>query len=107
MVDCRVNGLARPLFIYALINDDRVRDATIGIAHFEREGLDFYFVGIFEDQTEINRGVLARFTDVCDQQFSSLSTSSDRIITFLHNALSGSFPSRRLESPEQNEEKNS
>ena len=88
-VDCRVNNMPRPLFIYALSNDDRVRDTTIGILHSEQLGLPFRAVGIFEDQAEINRRVLARFTDVCDRQFSSLSANRDRIVEYLTKAMQG------------------
>ena len=97
VVDCRINGLARPLFIYALTNDDRVRDATIGIGHFVRAGFRFYSVGIFEDQTMIHRGVGARFTDICDRQFPNLSASRDLIEKFLPAALQGQLPVSPLE----------
>ncbi|MEW6672502.1 MAG: hypothetical protein AB1427_12420 [Thermodesulfobacteriota bacterium] len=29
LVDCRVNGMQKPLIIHALPNDDKTRDATI------------------------------------------------------------------------------
>ena len=35
-VDCRVNGMARPLFVFALPNDDRVQVATIVLMKFEK-----------------------------------------------------------------------
>jgi hypothetical protein len=41
VVDCRVNGVARPLLVYALPNDDKVRDATIDLLQFERWRLPF------------------------------------------------------------------
>jgi hypothetical protein len=86
-VDCRVNGMARPLFVYALPSDDKVRDATIGLLQFERWRLPFRAVGIFDDQEQVNRKVLARFSDVCDKQFSNLSGNTDRISRYLEEAI--------------------
>lgn len=87
IVDCKVNGLARPLFVFALQGDDRVRDATISLLQFERWGLAFRAVGIYEDQEEVNRKVVARFSDVCEKQFSSLSANRDRISRYFQDAL--------------------
>jgi hypothetical protein len=43
-------------------------------------------VGIFENQEDVNRKVLARFSDVCEKQFSSLS-ARDRIQRYFEDAL--------------------
>lgn len=89
LVDCRVNGMPVPVFLSALPSDDKVRDATIGLLQFERWGLRFKSVGIYEDQEEVNRKVVARFSDVCEKQFSSLSGNRDRIARYLEEALRG------------------
>lgn len=77
-VDCRVNGLAVPLFVFALGGDARVQDATIALLQFERWGLRFNSVGLFDEQEAIGRKPLARFSNVCGRQFSSLPAARDR-----------------------------
>ena len=86
-VDCRVNGMARPLLVHALPNDGRTRDATISLLQFEKWGMPFRSLAIFEDQESINRKVLARFSDVCEKQYSNLSTNRDRIERYLNEIM--------------------
>ena len=88
-VDCRINGMARPLFVYALPNDDRTQAATIALLQFEKWGLPFRSLAVFEDQESINRKVLARFSDVCEKQYSSLGANRDRIQRYLSESLDG------------------
>ena len=87
LVDCRVNGLPKPLMIFALPSDDKVRDATISLLQFERWDVPHRSVGIFEDQEETNRKVLARFSDMCEKQFSSLGANRDRIAGYVREAM--------------------
>lgn len=85
-VDCRMNNLPRPVFVYAILNDDKCRDATISLLQFERWNVPHHSVAIFEDQESINRQVLARFSDVCEKQFSSLGANRDRIERYFREA---------------------
>ena len=90
-VDCRINNMERPVFCFALLNDARVRDATISLLQFERWGLKFRSVGIYQNQEEINPRVVARFTDICEKQFSSLAENNkERINKYLIKAMNGS-----------------
>jgi hypothetical protein len=90
--DCRINGVARPLLVFALQNDDKVRDSTIALLQYERWQMPFSSMGIFEDQEETSRKVLARFSDVCEKQFSNLASNQDRIARYLETWLQN--PSR-------------
>ena len=87
LIDCRINKMPRPLFIQALPNDDKTRDATITLLQFEKWGVPCRSMAIFEDQEEINRKVLARYSDVCEKQFSSLAANRERIKNFLEESL--------------------
>lgn len=82
-VDCRLNGMERPLFIFAINNDAKCKDVTINLHQYENWDLRFDSLAVFEHQEEISRRVLARFSDVSGKQFSSLYSNKDRIQRFL------------------------
>lgn len=86
-VDCRINSMRRPLFVHALPNDDRTRDATIALLKFQEWGIEFRSLGIFEDQESINGKVLARYSDVCEKHFSSLTENRAGIFHYLSDAI--------------------
>lgn len=87
-VDCRINGMTRPMYVHALLNDAQTRDATITLHQFEKWGSPFTSLAIFHDQESINRKVLARFSDVCDKQFSNLQSNHERIRSFISDTIS-------------------
>lgn len=89
IVDCRLNAMSKPMMVFALPSDSQVRDATISLLQFERWSIPHRSMAIYEDQEEVNRKVLARFSDVCEKQFSSLGTNKDRIATYLNESLRG------------------
>lgn len=81
-VDYRIEG-REPLYVFGLTNDDRVRDATITLQQLESWRLPGASVGIFENQTDIGRKVLARFSDHIGRQFSSLTGNEERIAGYI------------------------
>ena len=86
-VDCVIEtDTAPPIFIFALSNDDKVRETIINLLMFEKWGVPFRSIGIFEDQEEINRKVLAKFSDVCEKQFSNLPGNKDRILKYVRES---------------------
>lgn len=86
-VDCRINGTGTPLFVFALKNDTQTLVATVTLHQFEKWGVEFEGIGIFEDQQSISRKVLARFSDICDRQFPSLVSARKRIPRILAKHL--------------------
>lgn len=87
-VDCYINDMTQPLAVFALPNDNKTRDTTITLLKFEQWGLDYRSLTIFENQEEINRKVLARFSDVSDKQYSNLNANRERIGRYLQGVLS-------------------
>jgi len=71
-VDCRINGLTRPLHVFAVGNDAKAQQATITCYHYERSMRSFRAAAVFDDHSAINRKMLSRLSAVVDKQFPSL-----------------------------------
>ena len=89
IVDCRVNGMPKPIYMFAILNENKCKDVTINMLQFERWGIQYHSVSIFEDQETINRRALAKFSDIGEKQFSSLLSNRDRIKTYLSAQIEG------------------
>lgn len=86
-VDCKINGMSEPLFVYALSNDDRIRDATIALQKFLSWDIKFSPMGIFKDRDDTNSKVRARFDDVCQVQFPNMEVNQTEIINYITERL--------------------
>lgn len=87
-VDCYINNLTNPLYIYALSNDNQVRDTTISLLQFEKWENNFYPIAIFENQDKLNKKICKKFSKVCEKQFSSLENHQSEIINYFRQMLS-------------------
>lgn len=86
-IDCFIRGKMRPLFIFGIDGDSKCQTATNIIYWWERQQKSFDVLAIHENQEEISRKVLARFSDVCGKQFSSLPSNRDRISKYISDLV--------------------
>ena len=86
-IDCRVETTNSPLFIFGINGDNKCQTATNIIYWWEKLNEPFEVMAIHENQEDISRQVLARFSDVCGKQFSSLPTNRERITSFIEKSL--------------------
>lgn len=82
-VDCLVPTKKKLLLIFRIQDTEKCKHATRTCLAFEKWGKPFKAIAIFKDQETIGRNALARLSDVCDKQFSSLSLNKDRIYNYL------------------------
>lgn len=87
LVDCRINTMKRPLFVYGVQSDAKAHLATIALLRFENWGIPFRSLGVFEDQTDLDPKPVARFTDAVEKPFSSLKGNEKEIIKYINRVL--------------------
>ena len=87
IVDFRINGMKRPLFIYGLPGEEKASLATINLLTFEKWKIPFRSLGIFEDQESMPPKPLARFTDAVEKAFSRLQGNEEQIRDYLKKHL--------------------
>lgn len=93
MVDCRINGIPRPLLVYGIPSDTKANLAALSLLKFESWGLPFQSLGVFEDQEGLDPKPVARFTDAIEKSFSNLQGNKDSIRKYIDKALKvGSVP---------------
>lgn len=80
---------------------DSVAKDRLTLLQYEKWGLPFRSLVIFEDQQQIGRNVLARLTDVSDRQDSSLSGNKDRIRRFLAGGHAANEPAPTTAPPRE------
>ena len=70
-VDCRINGMREPLFVYALFTSGNVSKATISLYEFKGWKIpDFRSVGIIQPQIKVSRKIIDYFRAVADDCYS-------------------------------------
>jgi len=79
-MDCRINGMPQSVFVHALTGDDKTNAATIALQQFDKWEIPYHSVAVFEHQKSIGRKVLARFSNVCQQQFPSILDDRESIV---------------------------
>jgi len=91
-VDVRIDYNGRPLFMFALPAEDKVKDATINILNFEKWRLSFNAVGVFEDYEKIGKKTFEKFLNVCGKVFTDLRIAEQRFGIMFPELTSGALP---------------
>jgi hypothetical protein len=87
-VDARINHMKRPLFLYGVPHEDKMKDVTINLLTFDKWKMKFQSVAVFEDLQAMPKKPLAKFLDVNDKPFSSFDEENkERLSDYLQEAL--------------------
>ncbi|MGC2446075.1 MAG: DUF1828 domain-containing protein [Candidatus Sulfotelmatobacter sp.] len=87
-VDARINKMKRPLFLYGIPHEEKMKDVTINLLVFDKWKLKFQSVAVFEDLQAMSKKPLAKFLDVNDKPFSSFDEENkERLSEYLHDLI--------------------
>ena len=87
-VDYRVNGIKKPVFIFALNSETKTEIATATLLRFELWKLDYKSVGIFDEMENFSQKTVARFIDACGKAFSNLDAAKENLPRFVPELVS-------------------
>jgi hypothetical protein len=73
-VDCFI-PMHKPILIFGIPTSDKCRDSTITLLNFQKWGIPFTSIAVFEDQEKITKSVLHKFRDVSGRNYSSLDSA--------------------------------
>ncbi|MFA5273008.1 MAG: DUF1828 domain-containing protein [Candidatus Peribacter sp.] len=74
----------KPIVIFPILNDDKCEESTIILQQYEIKGFENASVAVFENQEDISRKPLARFSDVVGKQFSSFRGNESKIEKYIN-----------------------
>ena len=82
-VDCRINGMSEPLFVYALSSGNKALSAALALHQFNEWEIPFRSLGILEDKSVMTRKEFAIFRNVWGTYFTGINESREEIEHFL------------------------
>lgn len=83
--DYMIKGRSRPCLVFGVSSDQQCQQATITCQHYETKGRRVRSMAVFEDQTAINRRLVAQLSNVVGKQFASL--DSERIVRYIRDEV--------------------
>jgi hypothetical protein len=85
-VDCYIPAY-KPIFVFGIPTSDKCRDATITLLNFQKWGIPFTPVAVFEDQKKITKNVFYKFRDVSGRNYSSLDSAKKYMPEYIKELL--------------------